>query len=201
MSRDGWLPGSSCLGARRRWWGGEQVGTTDTSLGISEWSLFFKAMGSWQFDGFLLEWRLGWVWGITGCGIPGALWPHLLQALLSFSLSLASISLRACQSELERGGGIGAQHLHQLGKQLTLVSAHYYLVLVKRVLRIAQVLESSSSSLLTRKKRNISRQPASMLRLFCQAQSFKNITRSFEHGPVLSRTLYWTSNQHKQLTK
>lgn len=86
-------------------------------------------------------------------------------------------------------------YIHQLGKQRTLISTHYYLVLVKRVLRVARVPErvkgfSLSSSFLTRKKRNISRQPAYMLHLFCPAQSFKNITRSFEHSPVLSQALY-----------
>lgn len=110
--------------------------------------------------------------------------PFLLSEFGQYLIE--SLSIRAG----EEGALEHSIYRHQLGKQLILVSAHYYLVLVKRVLRIAQVLESSSSCLLTRKKRNISRQPASMLRLFCQAQSFKNITRSFEHGPVLSRTLY-----------
>ena len=112
--------------------------------------------------------------------------PLLLSELGQYLIE--SLSIRA------EGGGWGALehsiYRHQLGKQLTLLSAHYDLVLAKRVLSIAQVPERSSSSLLTRKKRNISRQPASMLRLFCQAQSFKNITRSFEHGPVLSQALY-----------
>lgn len=101
-----------------------------------------------------------------------------------------SLSIRA-------GGGGALEHsiyIDQLGKQPTLISAHY-LVLVKLVLRVARVPESVegfslSSSFLTRKKRNISRQPAYMLHLFCQAQSFKNITRSFEHNPVLSQALY-----------